>query len=98
MKHNQTVHVLDASAQLLFHNSSDNQQSEVGNDLFLFMLLMYNVDMGTIDKALEQRRKAIQQNEITHRAIFEPEVTKDKPTQSRKRKRVNNGIRNKNIS
>lgn len=48
-----------------------------------------------IDKALEKRRKmnAIQEEQITHRAILEPELTKankEKPA----RKRVQNGIRN----
>jgi hypothetical protein len=50
--------------------------------------------MGTIDKAL-QRRKAINEKNITHRAIFNPEVKKDEQPQRKQEKRVQNGIRNK---
>jgi hypothetical protein len=49
--------------------------------------------MGTIDEALK-RRKAMNQEAITHRAILEPEVSKQPSTQQKKRKRVTNGIRN----
>jgi hypothetical protein len=48
--------------------------------------------MGTIDEALK-RRKAISQEQITHRAILEPEVSKQQ-SKKQKRKRVTNGIRN----
>ena len=58
------------------------------------MVLLYNELMG-IDKALEKRRKAIQQEQITHRAILEPELTKANETKQ-PRKRVKDGIRNKN--
>jgi hypothetical protein len=59
--------------------------------------MVYNLIMGTIDKALAKRRKqnAIQQENITHRAIFEPEVSKAPSEESKPRKRVKNGIRNK---
>jgi hypothetical protein len=51
------------------------------------------MNMGTIDEALK-RRKAISQEQITHRAILEPETTRQAPKPRQNRKRVTNGIRN----
>lgn len=61
------------------------------------MVLLYNRGMGTIDDALNKRKKAIQRNEITHRMIDEPEITRQTTPQRRqqaaKRKEGNNVIR-----